>query len=340
MTLATETKERPVSDFAAALDKAPRFGLVHVCGFPSSGTDLLSNFISSHPDIHVRGEFPMLPRLAKRFGPLVPRAEVPEVIEALRTGDVYANFENRSPTSFESDPRPFVPLADIYAAMLTTRNVRWCGNKTPQNTENMDRLLKLFPDTRFILITRDIRDVCVSWREKWGKNVHLCAARWNARMQRGLNIAASLPEGRVLLLRFEDLLANPGGTGAKVCTFLNLEFSENFNNYHEFVTRNPDGKKNFGRPIKAENHDKWRKFLSPDEVRRVEEIAFPMMERFGYPAELATGHRPMNAFERLYGAAMDTGSAFLVGNRYRKKNRLRDRLRRIGISIRYRMPGA
>ncbi len=333
-------KEETMRDVAHGREGASeKSGLVHVCGFPSSGTDLLSNFLSSHPDIHVRGEFPMLPKLARRFGAAVPWEQVNDLVEALRAGDVYRNFENRYPALNADETRPLVTVAEVYGAMLTNRHVRWRGNKTPQNTENMDRLLYLFPETRFIFISRDIRDICLSWREKWAKDIYLCAARWNARMMRGLDVAATLPPGRLLTLRFEELISDPAEVGRKICNFLGLEFNENFINYHLFVKASPDGKKNYGRPMKPQNREKWRTALTTKEVRRIEEIALPSMQRLGYPPEHATSARPITGGELARGLVMDASSALLIGNRYWKRNRLRDRLRRIGVWIRYRMPG-
>jgi protein-tyrosine sulfotransferase len=340
--MASQTREKGTSMRDVAHGERPvmdRSGLVHVCGFPSAGTDLLSNFLSAHPEICVRGEFPMLPKLARRFGAAVPRERVHEVVAALRAGDVYKNFENRHPVLPPNDKRTLVPLAEVYGAMLTNRHVRWRGNKTPQNTENMDRLLYLFPDTRFIFISRDIRDTCLSWREKWAKDIYLCAARWNARMMRGLDVGATLPAGRLLMLHFEDLIREPAETGRKVCDFLGLEYNENFINYHLHVKSRPDGKKNFGTPMKPQNREKWRASLSPREIRRIEEIAMPTMQRLGYRAEFATAARPITRIELARGLAMDATSALLVGNRYWKRNRLQDRLRRIAVWLRYRMPG-
>ncbi len=315
-------------------------GLVHICGFPSSGTDLLSNFMSSHPDICVRGEFPMLPKLAERFGPEIPASRVQEAVDALRKGDVYGNWMVPDPQFSDLGENGTMALADIYSAMITDRDVRWRGNKTPQNTENMDKLVALFPDTRFVFIVRDIRDVCVSWRRKWGKDMYLCAAKWNRRMQKGLEIAERLSSDRILFLQFEDLITDPAGTGGRICAFLDLPFDDDtFINYHRNVDNNPDGKKNFGKPIQSKNRGKWRNALTEQETRRIEEIAYPTMEKLGYTPEIAKGFRPISMTESLRGLTVDVMSALAVGNRYRKKNRLRDRLRKLGISIRYRMPG-
>lgn len=315
--------------------------LVHICGFPSSGTDLLANFMSAHPDICVRGEFPMLARLAREFGATVSREEADDLVKKLLASDVYGNFANRAPRLDDlAHGRDRIEVAEIYMAMLTSRDIMWCGNKTPQNTENMDALLSLFPETRFVFIVRDIRDVCLSWRRKWGKDIYLCAAKWNARMAKGLRMIEALPKDRVLQLRFEDLVTDPASVGRKVSEFLGLPYDEIFLNYHLQVRAAPDGKKNFGEPIKASSQGNWRGKLTPAETRRIEEVAYPMMIRLGYSPEFAGQARPLTAVGLLAGLAADAWAMFVVGNRYRRHNGIGHRLRKVGVAMRYRMPFA
>lgn len=337
MTGNSKIVTQPKTETTVIPRKGPR--PVHICGFGSSGTDLLSLFMSAHPDIHTRGEFPMLPRLARKYGAVVARDQVDEVVRAIRSGDVYKNLINPYPVFTDDDfTDGVIAFSDIFAAMLTDRDVEWCGNKTPQNTENIGKLLKLFPDMKAVFTARDIRDVCLSWRDKWGKNMYLCAAKWNWRMARGLAILDSLPADQTLQLRFETLIADPGSVGEWISEFLDLPYNEAFLNYHQTVNANPDGKKNFGKPMDAANREKWRRELTTAQIRRIEEIAYPMMIRLGYKPEFAQGHRKITIFEIVWGLAADLYAAFAVSNRYRRKNRLSDRLRKLSISVRYRLP--
>lgn len=61
--------------------------LVFLCGFPSSGTDLLKNVMNAHPDIWMSGEFPFLPRLAREYGAPVPGWQARGCRVALRLFD-------------------------------------------------------------------------------------------------------------------------------------------------------------------------------------------------------------------------------------------------------------
>ena len=72
-------------------------GLLHVCGFPSGGTDLMRNVLNSHPDIEITGELQLLPRLADRFGAEIPVARADALADALRRCDVHGWLRNPRP---------------------------------------------------------------------------------------------------------------------------------------------------------------------------------------------------------------------------------------------------
>jgi hypothetical protein len=295
--------------------------------------------MSAHPAIEVGGEFPMLHKLAAHVGATIPPEEVAAVSRRLRSGDVYGCFNGSDPVPCELEKiGGRVTMASLYAKMATTRCVSWCGNKTPQNTENLEALLQLFPGCRFIFICRDVRDVCLSWQRKWGKDMILCASKWNGRMMKGLDAMARLPAGQVLKLRYEEFTADPESAGRAICAFLELPFSENLLEYERHIDRVVDGKRNFGQSIKADNQGRWRQELRPEDVRRIEEIAMPTMKRLGYMPELGERHRPLTRTERLAGVASDTYASLAIGNRYRTRNGLRDRLHALSVSLRYRMP--
>jgi len=217
--------------------------------------------------------------------------------------------------------------------MLSPGSRRWKGNKTPQNTENIGRLLGLFPDSKFVLVARDIRDICLSWRSKWGRNIPLCAARWDRRMRQGLDSLSNLGDEQGIIVKYEDLLRDPAEVSRRLCRFLEIEFSDNMLHFHEHVDTVNDGKKNFGRPIDAENFGKWRNALSEAKVRRIEEIAYDAMQRLDYVPARADSQRPVTVLERNMGFLQDASAMMFVGNRYDSKNQYRDRARRIKLTL-------
>lgn len=291
-------------------------GLVFVCGFPSSGTDLLRNILNAHSRMYIGGEFPLLPSLARDFPAIINPDCVGSAQDAIRRVDIYRNLKNAEADLSSDEP---VAFADLYRQMLVAECVDWMGNKTPQNTENIDALLKLFPDARFIIVVRDIRDVAMSWRKKWGKNMYLCAAKWNSRMAKGLGSTANLSPGQYIYIRYENLLECLDVEAKRICEFLDIPFESRMLNFQDYINEKVPGKINFGEPIVKGNSEKWRAALSAAELERIEEIALPMMKEFGYEPELAGTQAPLSRVEIMVCQMRDFLAMLTVGNRSLKQ---------------------
>jgi hypothetical protein len=306
--------------------------LVFLCGFPSSGTDLLKNIINAHPDIWINGEFPFLHQLARTYGATVSAEQIQDVIAALQHIDVYRNLGNPQP-----DLRPTkseYTLAEIYALMLTEKPRPWQGNKTPQNTEHINTLHLLFPRAKFILITRDVRDVALSWSNKWGKNKVLCAHKWNARMLKGAQLLRELDAGDSLTIKYEALLKDFENTAHKICDFLNVEYCDSINEFHKSVHHIVDGKLNYGKALIKDNANKWMKALSSRQIRRIEEISFEALRMFDYPITLAKEECPLTKWEKYTGFVWDLCALVFVGNRAVEESTIRDRWTTIVFEVR------
>lgn len=303
----------------------PDPSLVFIGGFPSGGTDLLKNVLNAHPDVLIAGEFPLLSTLARRYGPSVAPSDAPEALEALRDVDSYGHLRAK-PEALLAPVDGRYAMAQLYRHLLPGGDVRWLGSKTPSNTENLGPLRALFPGARFILIVRDPRDVALSWGRKWGKDRLLCAAKWNERMLRGREVASGFPEGDVAIVRYEDLLADLESHTRRLCHFLDLPHAPEMLRFDEHVHKRVDGKVNYGRQIVSSNSGGWRSGLSPRAARRIEEVAFDGLIRYGYEVTRAQGPRPLRRWERLRGVIRDAWATVGVGNRASEDQRLRARV--------------
>ena len=93
---------------------------------------------------------------------------------------------------------------------------------------------------------------------------------------------------RVLLLRYEDLVANPKQEAERICTFLGVDFNSSMIEAESFVdgadkpwTQNTSysyGKRAFNQ----ESVDKWRGVLTQKQVEFIEHLCFAEMIPFGY----------------------------------------------------------
>lgn len=325
-----------------------RAGMVFLCGFPGGGTDLLMSVLNAHPGIFIPGEFPFLPRLGDRYGAMIPAAELDRLVRDFHNVDVYRTFRNHHYVNFQRNrkdeierPPPPPPeqgsyaLATIYQWLLgVPPEVVWTGNKTPSNTEHIDRMTRMFPEARFIIVTRDVRDVVLTWKRKWGKDPLLTAWKYETRMRLGLEHVERLDEGRTLFVKFERLLTDLEEESRRMCEFLELEWDRRMIEFHEHTTKTIAGKPNWGAPLIPENRGKWRRELDEGTARRVEEIAYRAMTSLDYEPALASSPRPLRRRERAVGRIRDLYATVAVDNRYQRTNRARDRARNVLLNVR------
>lgn len=310
--------------------------IVFVGGFPSGGTDLLKNILNAHPQVYINGEMPFLYKLAE-FGftensIINSENEYEKFIKLLKKLDEWNNFEN-----IDYIPKNYpVNVGILLNNIFTSKNSIIWGNKTPQNTENINALSSIFPNAKFIIITRDIRDVCLSWKNKWGKNIYLCAHKWNKRM---ISIKKHEDSDKLLIIKFEDLLSNLEKTTLNITDFLDIDYSKDMLEYHNHITDIIDGKINYGKKIKTTNHNKWATQFNNKEIERIERIAFNSMLHFKYPPSLARNSKKLNLFEIYTSLVYEVFSTIFIGNRNSKKNTLKERINFLFFEIKKRIVG-
>ena len=120
--------------------------LIFIGGFPSGGTDLLKNILNAHPDIHINGEMPFLYKLANygytENSIITSETEYEKFINILTQLNEWNNLENidYKPTLYP------VNVGKLLYNLFSTKNTMIWGNKTPQNTENLNIISSIFPN--------------------------------------------------------------------------------------------------------------------------------------------------------------------------------------------------
>lgn len=105
--------------------------------------------------------------------------------------------------------------------------ISWIIDKNPIYSLYMDDLHQLFPESKFIVLTRDFRDNVLS-RKKFSdkkSSLYTLAVSWNYFYD---SIFASIHKNKLdyTLLRYEDLVDHPTESLQKLCAFLHIEFDE------------------------------------------------------------------------------------------------------------------
>lgn len=316
--------------------------MLFVCGFPSGGTDLIKTILNAHPDIFLNGEMPALHRISEYGFGSKTIFRSPEDLNSFRQClvklDVYKNISNiDNDLSEKLHDREFLTIDEVLRLLFHADNEHkkvW-GNKTPQSTEKIRELHELFPSARFLMIVRDVRDVCLSWNRKWGKDMIWCAHKWSQRMPAGLNDLRSLEDSGLnfIMIRYEDLLTDAEPVCREICNFLGVEFSVRMLEHHLHTKESIDGKINYGKELMSQNSGKWMKSIDFDRLRRIEEISFDAMRIFGYEVSLASRRNPIKNIELVRGVLNDSFGVLATGNRFSSQNSLLNRLEVIRTHI-------
>lgn len=139
---------------------------------------------------------------------------------------------------------------------------------------HFDRLLKVWPDARFIKIVRDGRDVarsCIGMN--WAGNVWTGVERWIEAENLWLKLVKLLPADRYIELNYEDAIVDPEGVLHRVCEFMDVAYDPAMLTYPEDTTYSaPDPKL----------ISQWRRKLSEHEIQLVESRISDMLVERGY----------------------------------------------------------
>ena len=112
---------------------------------------------------------------------------------------------------------------------------RW-GDKTPAYMLSVQRIGRTLPESRFIHLIRDGRDVALSQSARAINEQPPPAeqaARWVKRIGKARDQAATLKGARYVEARYEDLVRDPEGTLRRICEFIDLPWDPAMLTYHE-----------------------------------------------------------------------------------------------------------
>jgi hypothetical protein len=271
-------------------------------GMGRSGTTLLRDLIAQHPAVSMPGmETKFIPSFIEHFGEN-PDFSTPDarnrLMAAFSKTLFVANSRNDGvEPSLQSlrDEIDFTSWSTICRDIVLRfsgkpgADVIW-GDKTPGYHKHMTLFRQVFPGARFVHITRDPRDVALSFRKTFGRSVLLTAHLWQETLAMAREQAGAFPEA-CLEVRYEDLTEDVEGTLRNICEFAEIEFDESLTRLSSPTLAGGDvhGRKE----VVAGNMGKFRAQLTDREIQRIEEVAYPMMIALGYTPDFAEAHRPL-----------------------------------------------
>ena len=149
-------------------------------------------------------------------------------------------------------------------------------------------LARLFPESAFIHLVRDGRDVACSFLELgWADTIEEAAMHWRLRVTRGRRAGRALPSGRYLELRYEDLVRDPDTQLRALCSTIELPFSTAMLDHSDRAaevirtTGHPEYHRQLSIPPTPGLRD-WRRELTAEDVARFELLAGDALTEHGY----------------------------------------------------------
>lgn len=244
-------------------------------GCSRSGTTLLREMLSSHPDVMIGPETAIfignknLSHLTRVTG-----LSHQSLLSHLRRSCCLAEFAQ-------------LVLQDL----LRSEGKRIWGEKTPFNVRCVQDILRFFPNAKFIHIIRDGRDVACSLRThpkyEWmnGKMVEnnavkdwrLCVDEWVADVQQGLRFRG---HPNYYEIRYEDIVSSPKDESEKLLSWLRLKWDPRV--IDEFQSDHHVNHPELSGPIQSKSVKRWRRDLPLDARRYLVEQAGDLLMELNY----------------------------------------------------------
>ena len=274
------------------IPEKPFRGPVFVVGMPRSGTKLLRDLLNRHPQISIPVcETHFIPYFFEKYGddpPFKTNEAFQEFLDELLETNFITDLKEEgihlnSAAYFQQvDIRSWQSIYEHLFKQLGPKNSNdetiW-GDKTPGYLMHLPLLKQMFPEARFIHILRDPRDYCNSVRNTWGKSLYRAAQRWVAAIQQARNEVADFSSD-YSEVQYEQLLDSPANVLNNLCGFLNCE-------YHNVMTTLEKPSENLGdakgqAQIVSGNKMKFLKTMTASEIRKIEELTFPVLSSLNY----------------------------------------------------------
>lgn len=278
---------------------------IFILGMPRSGTKLLRDILNNNNRISIPVyESLFIPYFIKKYGmtPNFDNKSINEIIFDIKKslfyyyakkGKYHFN-ENHFKTNIN-----YNSLTSIIKYILQNfsknkgDDILW-GDKTPRYINHITTLYTAFPNAKFIHIVRDPRDIVISAKNAWNKNVYRASQRWNKSIT---NFKNNIDKLNIILIeiKYEDLLDNPENIIENLCKFLEVEFDDQMLILTQ-STENIGSAKNKTKIVKS-NKNKYIKVFKKKQINKIEELCFAGLKLYEYKPLYAKNQKYLSKCE-------------------------------------------
>lgn len=275
--------------------------LFFIVGVGRSGTTLIRLMLNSHPDVAIPYETHFITNYIGQldsYGPLSVASNLDRLIGDLLKEDLLSKWD-KVPTLEEvkgqlgSDPTLSDVIDAIYVCYARAHGKKYWGDKSDY-LDRMHDINALFPNTKFIHIVRDGRDVAQSvLKMDWGPNDIIEAAEWwRDHVRLGRCMGKMLPPDRYMEIRYEDLVLDTESNLRRICEFLGIPYSDKMLEYHKssqslIPTERSSQHYNADAPPIASRTYAWKTSMDKTTVAVFDKYAKTQLNAFGYEANVS-----------------------------------------------------
>ena len=248
--------------------------MIFVISPPRAGSTLLQHMLGSHSQILTYPEPHLITPLAfLGFYDLVDKAPY-DHINAAEAIKLFVQGLPRGEADYLDAVRAYTDT--LYGRMLSTSDKRYFLDKTPGYALVLPFLTKLYPDARYVVLTRHPLAIASSYANSFFDGDWVAAHLFNPVVNRYVPAIADMlrtPPRHMLQISYEKLVHNPHTELQALCAFLDLDFQPSMVDYgeHYHAPRagrgDPINVHREARPV-ATSVDKWAGELASDPDKR------------------------------------------------------------------------
>lgn len=298
---------------ASKTSKSPVF----VVGCSRSGTTLLQSLLDAHPNISLPPEGQVYLRFGKAFryyGELSDEKNRRRFIRDLLQ-DAYIRKWNLNCTveEVEQVARSFTRagiIGALYRLYMCENGARRWGDKTPEHIRYLTTIREDFPNAYMIHLVRDGRDVAEAFRRFiYGPVTALGLGRvWRDEVAHWWEYQDQEETGRMLKVRYEDLVSEPKETVEKILDFIGEPLADTTSKYADSEVSQIVGSESWHsslrKNITTDKIGDYKKSLSKRDIEIFEYVAGDELKKYGYQLENKNPKRP-SLYDRTYSFIAD-----------------------------------
>ncbi|HKK09278.1 MAG TPA: sulfotransferase [Bacteroidales bacterium] len=281
-------------------EKIPFFFII---GRPRSGTYLLRSLFDAHPNVVIPTECPLIVNLYPKWGGTKQwnKKKLLRFYDDILFHkefhkwnlDQEALKKNLLTFTGKHSFQTLIKVIYLHSESgFEKKEISLIGDKNPVYSTNTEKVIKVFPEAKYIHLTRDYRDNLVSIKKVDFEAPYtpLIAYRWK-HSARLLHKLKKLHSAVFYTFKYDDLVSQPQQEMKKLCKFLEIPYHEEVFDFYKqrdaSFKNHPDKElktyhQSLSNPINNKKIGVWEKSLSAKEVKMLETVIGEYAELSGY----------------------------------------------------------